>query len=119
MAPYERHIFICTGSYCDPDGQASAMYVRLAQLLGDLGKYNNPQRVKRGICPCLGICTNGPLLVVYPDGIWYHNVDDVLLKRIVQEHLRENRPVEEAIFYRMGGPLPNLKIAGKDQADSA
>ena len=101
QAPYARHIFICAGQYCDPTGQAVALYNSLARKLGELGRYDNPLRVKRGLTPCLGVCYNGPLLVVYPDGIWYHHVDEALLARIIQEHLIEGRPVTEAIFHRL------------------
>jgi cob(I)alamin adenosyltransferase len=41
---------------------------------------------------------------VYPEGVWYHHVDEALLARIVEEHLKNDRPVEEAIFYRTGDP---------------
>ncbi|MBI1259406.1 MAG: (2Fe-2S) ferredoxin domain-containing protein [Chloroflexi bacterium] len=102
MSPYERHIFICTGRFCDPEGHAAALYNRLPALLGELGNYENPCRVKRGTTPCLGVCAGGPILVVYPDGVWYHHVDEALLKQIVEEHLKENRPVVEAIFHRLG-----------------
>ena len=102
MTPYARHVMICTGEYCDPDSEAMKLYGKLSSLLGDLGDYTNPVRVKRGITPCLGVCIGGPILVVYPDGIWYHHVDEVLLERIVEEHLKNNQPVEEAIFHRLG-----------------
>jgi (2Fe-2S) ferredoxin len=102
MAPYTRHVIFCTGHYCDPNSEGEQLYKRLPQLLGDLGQYHNPVRVKRGTSPCLGVCGGGPLLVVYPDGIWYHHVDEALLKRIIEEHLRNNQPVEEAIFHRLG-----------------
>ncbi len=102
MTPYERHIMMCIGEYCDPTGQAEILYRQLPRLLGDLGKYNNPCRTKRGRSPCLGVCVGGPLLVVYPDGIWYHHVTAEVLQRIVQEHLRENKPVREYIFHSLG-----------------
>jgi len=101
MAPYARHVFICTGKYCDPNNEAQKLYRKFADMLGDLGRYNNPVRVKRGTTPCLGVCAGGPLVAVYPDGIWYHHVDEALLRRIVEEHLCNNQPVEDAIFHRL------------------
>lgn len=101
QAPYARHVFICTGRYCDPEAKATGIYRMLAAQLGELSEYDNPVRVKRGVTPCLGVCYNGPLLVVYPDGIWYHSVDEHVLERIVQEHLKENRPVREYIFHQL------------------
>ena len=101
QAPYARHIFLCMGSYCDPRGEAQTLYRRLAGKLGDLANYGNPLRVKRGLTPCLGICSGGPLLVVYPDGIWYHHVTEAVLDRIIAEHLLGGQPVEQYIFHRL------------------
>lgn len=101
MSAYGRHLLICTGRYCDPDGQAARLYQRLAARLGELGHYENPARVKRGTTPCLGVCAGGPLVVVYPEGVWYHHVDEAVLDRIIDEHLGEGRPVEEYIFHRL------------------
>jgi (2Fe-2S) ferredoxin len=102
MMPYSRHLLFCTGRYCDPEGKAEALCRALPRLLGKLGRYDNPQRVKRGTCPCLGVCYGGPIAVVYPDGIWYHVPDEAALKRIVEEHLRGGIPVDELIFHRLG-----------------
>lgn len=101
MSAYGRHVLICTGSYCDPEGQAARLYRRLAARLGELGRYDNPARVKRGLTPCLGVCVGGPIVVVYPDGVWYHSVDERVLDRIIDEHLRDGRPVEGYIFHRL------------------
>ena len=101
MAPYARHIFLCTGQYCDPDGNAQRLYEQLPGLLGDLGRYDNPERVKRGTTPCLGVCSGGPILAVYPDGVWYHHVDEARLARIVEQHLRGGEPVEAWIFHAL------------------
>lgn len=101
QAPYARHLFLCVGRYCDPAGEANELYRHLAARLGELGRYNNPLRVKRGITPCLGICAGGPIVVVYPDGIWYHHVTKAVLDRIVDEHLVGGQPVAEFIFHRL------------------
>lgn len=105
MREFTRHVLICTGSSCDPDANGQQLFTKMGDLLGDLRKLKNPCRVKRSTIPCLGICVGGPIIAVYPEGIWYHHVDEALLKRIVEEHLKRDQPVEDAIFYRTGDPL--------------
>lgn len=92
---------MCSGRYCDPERKSIPLYNKLPHLLGELGKYDNPERVKRGIVPCLGVCAGGPLLAVYPDGTWYHHVDEALLERIIEEHLGENRPISDHVFHQL------------------
>lgn len=101
QAPYARHVFLCVGEHCDPMRRSPAVYRALSRELGELGEYANPLRVKRGITSCLGVCYGGPLLVVYPEGIWYHSVDEAVLRRIVREHLGDGKPVEEYVFHRL------------------
>jgi (2Fe-2S) ferredoxin len=106
MDPYGRHVFVCTGGFCSTGHRGRAIYAELARLLAREGLLFGPRRVKRGETPCLGVCAGGPILVVYPDGIWYHGVTPALLERIVVEHLKGGRPVTEAIFHRAGEPTP-------------
>lgn len=101
MSPYARHVLVCTGPYCASEAEALHLYRLLSRKLKDLGDYANPLRVKRSITSCLGVCIGGPLLAVYPEGIWYHHVDEAALDRIIEEHLRHGRPVEELIFHRL------------------
>ncbi len=112
QAPYAHHLFLCSGRYCDPEGKAIALYNALPRLLGELGAYDNPARIKRGLTACLGVCYGGPLLVVYPEGIWYHHVDEALLQRIVREHLEQGRPVREAIFHQLHAPPAESGASG-------
>lgn len=94
-------MIICTGSFCSPDRKGRALYSLLAELLEREDLLFGPSRVKRGETPCLGVCSDGPIVVVYPDGIWYSRVTPSLLERIVVEHLKNGRPVIEAIFFRL------------------
>jgi (2Fe-2S) ferredoxin len=94
MEPYARHVLVCVGGYCSPGGEGRALY---SLLFG-------PRRVKRGETPCLGVCAGGPIVVVYPEGVWYAGVTPALLERIVVEHLRDGHVVEEAVFHRVAPP---------------
>lgn len=91
---------MCTGPLCTRDGvQAEAMF----GLLGEKIDARPELRVKRTRTHCMVACkTQGPILVVYPEGVWYQCADEQALERIVSEHLEQGREVSELIFHRLG-----------------
>lgn len=101
MRPYGRHLFICGHGTCAPAGLAPALEAAVRDELGDRRRLRNPERVKISVADCLGVCAGGPLAVVYPDGVWYHHVDEAQARRIAREHLIGGRPVAEAVFHRL------------------
>ncbi|MDB4891985.1 MAG: hypothetical protein JWL61_3840 [Gemmatimonadetes bacterium] len=101
MEPYARHVLVCVGGFCSPNREGRMLYAELARLLQREGLLFGPRRIKRGETPCLGVCTSGPIVVVYPEGVWYAGVTPALLERIVVEHLRDGKVVEEAVFHRL------------------
>lgn len=106
MRPYGRHIFICHHGDCVEPEVAERLQQRLLELnrMHGLNKLRNPERVKCSFADCLGVCNGGPILAVYPDGIWYHHVDEAALERIYQEHILGGQPVEELIFHHLYPP---------------
>ena len=111
MEPYSRHVLVCTGGFCSPGHKGRELYALLPRLLERAGLLFGPTRVKRGETPCLGVCADGPIVVVYPDGIWYRDVTPALLERIVEEHLGRGQPVAEAIFHRISEGSSQKTIA--------
>lgn len=116
MRPYGRHMLICEHGDCAEPERAAALEQRFRTLAHEYGlsKLRNPQRVKCSLSGCLGVCSGGPIVVVYPEGVWYHHVDEALFERIVREHIVGGRPVEEAVFHRMGAQPPEAQAAPPD-----
>ena len=103
MRTYGRHVFICTNGNCADPEDALKIQQHFMQLNREhgLNKLRNPERVKCTLSDCLGVCSAGPILTVYPDGIWYHHVNEETLEQIYSEHILGGQPVEEHVFHRL------------------
>ncbi len=101
---YRHHIFVCTGSKCSPNQQGQALYDHLKNRLKQLGLSQTAQPVMRSNSSCLGVCQDGPIVCIYPEGIWYHHIDETRLERILQEHIIQGQPVTDYIFYPENTP---------------
>src|SRR5581483_5527573 len=97
---YRRHVFLCTGPSCCTPETGLAAWEALKKGI----KENNVSACQRSKVGCLRICCHGPTLVVYPEGTWYHGMTAERMPRFVQEHLQQDKPIEDWIFAR--NPLP-------------
>ncbi|AEM55893.1 ferredoxin [Haloarcula hispanica N601] len=88
----EKHVAVCTNQTCAQDG-APAVLERLRQAARDSDQCD--ARITRS--SCLGRCGEGPMVAVYPDGVWYGGVEDEDAADIVSSHLDRDRIVSELV----------------------
>lgn len=100
--PYYRyHVFFCTnqreeGRTCCNNCGAQAMRDYAKQRVHELGltRKGGDGKVRINNAGCLDRCEEGPVIVVYPEGVWYSYVDKEDIDEIIEEHLQHGRPVE-------------------------
>lgn len=94
MEYYRSQVLICTGTGCS-SSNSPAIIKRFEECIKNAGLENEIKVVRTG---CFGLCENGPICIVYPEGAFYSHikVDDV--ERIVSEHLVKGRVVADLLY---------------------
>jgi (2Fe-2S) ferredoxin len=98
LPAFEHHVFVCANARpagaprrsCTANG-TSDLHTQLQQLTKAAGLAGRVRINKAG---CLDQCEHGPVMVVYPEAVWYGNVQPADAAEIVQEHLVGGHPVE-------------------------
>jgi (2Fe-2S) ferredoxin/ferredoxin len=96
--PFERHVFVCTsGEYCPvTDGNSKEIHKAFKDLSKKAGLKG---KVRINNSGCLDQCGHGPMVVVYPEGVWYSHITLTDVALIVDEHLIGGKPVEHLRYH--------------------
>lgn len=98
--PYERHVFVCTtGPECPGDGAAIEIRKALKSRVKAAGAKDHVRINNSG---CLGQCGHGPMMVVYPDNVWYSHLDVAAATEILDAHVLGNGPPVAPHRYTLG-----------------
>ena len=87
------HVLICGGTGCTSSGSV-AVREAMAKELELAGLSDEVKIVQTG---CFGLCANGPIMIIYPEGTFYSHVKVEDVKEIVEEHLLKGRLVERLL----------------------
>lgn len=99
MRHFDKHVFFCTnqrdpGEDCCNNFGAQKMRDYVKDKVKALGLSTDEHPMRINSAGCMGHCDYGPVLVVYPEGVWYTYVDQADLDEIISEHLQHGRVVE-------------------------
>ena len=107
-APIRHHIFVCNGKSCSAAGSAEVKEALTRELhtrgllFGKAAKGKNPNgSVVLTDCSSVGFCAVGAAVMVYPDGIWYAQVEPEDVPQIVEDHIVGGRVVERLALLKI------------------
>jgi (2Fe-2S) ferredoxin len=107
-APIRHHVFVCTGQSCSARDSAEVLEAFERQLkergllFGREAKGKNPHgSIVVTSCASVGFCSIGPAVMVYPDGVWYAQVQASDVMEIVEQHLLNGRVVERLALMKI------------------
>lgn len=95
VASAERHLFLCMGPECCAPAEALIVWEHIKRRLKETGIP-----AMRTKADCLRVCSGGPWLVVYPEGVWYGAMTVARFERVLAEHLLGGTPVAEWVAIR-------------------
>lgn len=109
LPEHSRHILFCRGPRCTSRGADDLYRELLMCARSDREAFEGVESVSTG---CLFPCNLGPLMVVYPEGVWYGRLDTERIQRIVKEHFAGGQVVEDFV---VGRPISEANSRGNKQ----
>ena len=97
IPPHNHHVLFCNGPRCAASG-AAELGAFFRNCLKDAGLDVGPRHVLAARTGCLYPCNLGPVMVVYPERIWYCGLDESVLTQIIEQHFQKGEAVSTHAF---------------------
>ena len=110
MGQYRVHVFVCTGGDTCPTQGDVEQFVKY--LRGEAAKAGLKDEVRINKAGCFSQCGHGPMMVVYPEDVWYGGVSAADLTEIFESHIVGGKPVDR-LRYQPGVKGANKKKDAK------
>jgi NADH:ubiquinone oxidoreductase subunit F (NADH-binding)/(2Fe-2S) ferredoxin/NAD-dependent dihydropyrimidine dehydrogenase PreA subunit len=94
MSFYRGHVLVCGGTGCVASGSKAVQ----EEFRKELAKKSLEKEILVVETGCHGLCEMGPIVVVYPEGVFYCRVQAQDVKEIVEEHLYKGRVVQRLLY---------------------
>jgi len=91
---YRSHVMVCGGTGCTSSGSDNVA----AAFVNEIKKAGLDKEVAVIRTGCFGLCELGPVVVIYPEGVFYSKMKPEYVPEIVEEHLLKGRPVTKYLF---------------------
>lgn len=100
MEPFRIHLFVCTQQKPEgvPSCAASGSLAILDGLDRELQARGIDGEAQLTSSGCMGLCDEGPVMVVYPEGVWYRRLQTSDVAEIITSHLQDGKAVERLVW---------------------
>lgn len=102
MITPKHHIFVCTSCRINGTQQGYCYQQKGVNIVQNFLEEIDDRELSGDVLinntGCFGICDKGPIVVVYPEGVWYGNVSPDDVERIMDEHIEGGTPVEDLLI---------------------
>ncbi len=109
------HILVCNHKHCLKRGAREST----KELRATLKEHGLRRAVLVTTVECLDQCSDGPVMCVYPDGVWYGEVDGECARRIVEEHLLRGHTIDRHLMHDIAQARANCPLLKEMDEEAA
>lgn len=99
IEPYKRHVLMCVGNAC---GENMPLLKYMKEAVAEAGLAAGDDAVRVNRAGCLGVCKQGPIMVVHPEGVWYADLNETKVDKIIEQHFKKGEPIVDWTFHVQG-----------------